>query len=166
MGNTILYQKNLIIISNIMAIEKLTTLALSLFSNKGAYAIFCGAGISRSAGIITGWEIENDLIRKIAVTKGVEESEDWHGWYKNTLGRSAEYSTLLDEVAKTPTERVQLMRVYFEPTEEERDNEMKLPTKAHRAIAQLAKGGYIKIIITTNFDRLFETALNEEGIAF
>ncbi|HDR9355976.1 TPA: SIR2 family protein [Burkholderia vietnamiensis] len=40
-----------------------------------------------------------------------------------------------------------------------------MPTKAHRAIAKLALGGYVRLIITTNFDRLMERALEDEGVA-
>lgn len=52
------------------------------------------------------------------------------------------------------------MKPYFEPVGKERPK----PTKAHYAIAKLAKNGYLKVILTTNFDRLLETALEEEGI--
>lgn len=45
-----------------MKIEKLTTLAFSMYSNKGAYALLLGSGISRSAHIPTGWEVETNLI--------------------------------------------------------------------------------------------------------
>ena len=45
-----------------MKIERLTTLAFSMYSNKGAYALLLGSGISRSAHIPTGWEIESCLI--------------------------------------------------------------------------------------------------------
>ena len=58
---------------NYMSINKLTTLAFSVYSNKGAYALLCGAGISRSAGIKTGWNIEEDLIQKIAATQGITD---------------------------------------------------------------------------------------------
>ena len=34
-----------------------------------------------------------------------------------------------------------------------------MPTKAHRAIAQLVKDGIMRVIITTNFDRLLENAI-------
>ena len=39
-----------------------------------------------------------------------------------------------------------------------------MPTKAHIAIAKLVKAGYIRVIITTNFDRLLEKALESEGV--
>ena len=45
-----------------MKIERLTTVAFSMYSNKGAYVLLLGSGISRSAHIPTGWEIESCLI--------------------------------------------------------------------------------------------------------
>ena len=40
----------------------------------------------------------------------------------------------------------------------------KVPTPAHRAIARLVAAKYIKVIITTNFDRLIEDALGEMSV--
>lgn len=147
-----------------MGIEKLTTLAFSMYSNKGAYALLLGSGISHSAHIPSGWEVEEKLIQKIGVSQGVAESEDWHQWYKDCYKQSASYSALLGEIVKTPTERVQLMRSFFEPTNEEKELGWKAPTKAHLAIARLAKEGYVRVILTTNFDRLLEKAFELEGI--
>ena len=39
--------------------ERLTTLAFSMYNNKGAYALLLGAGISRPARIPSGWDVEN-----------------------------------------------------------------------------------------------------------
>lgn len=147
-----------------MGIEKLTTLAFSMYSNKGAYALLLGSGISRSSGIPSGWDVEERLIQMLGESQGVTEQEDWHQWYRERYGEPASYSSLLGALATTSTERVQLMRPFFEPTEEERELGRKEPTKAHRAIAQLAKEGYIRVILTTNFDRLLEKALEAEGV--
>lgn len=147
-----------------MKIDKLTTLAFSMYSNKGAYALLLGSGVSRAAHISTAWEIESDLISKVAAIKGVTDEEDWHEWYKNEYGEKANYSDLLDNLTKTSTERVHLLKDYFEPSDEDKELGWKQPTAAHRAIAKLAKAGYVKVIVTTNFDRLIETALQEEGI--
>ncbi len=147
-----------------MEIERLTTLAFSMYTNKGAYALLLGAGISRSAHIPSGWEVVNILIEKLAATKKITNEDDWHKWYKNKYGHFASYSSLLESLAKTSTERVQLMKGFFEPTEEEKELGWKVPTKAHRAIAKLAKKGYIRVVFTTNFDRLLERALEMEGI--
>ncbi|MFY1612315.1 SIR2 family protein [Macellibacteroides fermentans] len=147
-----------------MGIERLTTLAFSMYTNKAAYALLLGAGISRSSHIPSGWEVENLLIEQLAAIQGVADIEDWHQWYKDKYGNSATYSSLLEELVKEPTERVQLMRGFFEPTDEEKELGWKKPTKAHEAIAKLAKDGYIRVILTTNFDRLLERALEAEDI--
>ena len=147
-----------------MGIEKLTTLAFSMYSNKGAYALLLGSGISRSAHIPSGWEVEEKLIQKLGVSQGVTESDDWHQWYKDKYQQPASYTSLLGEIVKKPTERVQLMKSFFEPTDEEKEVGWKTPTKAHLSIARLAKKGYIRVILTTNFDRLLEKAFELEGI--
>jgi len=129
------------------------------------YALLLGSGLSRSAGIPTGWEVVIDLIRKLASLMKADCEPRPEEWYVKTFGEQPDYARLLDEIAKSPAERQQLLRGYFEPTEEEREQGMKIPTRAHRAIAELAKREYVKLIITTNFDRLLETALGEIGVS-
>ena len=147
-----------------MGIEKITTLAFSMYSNKGAYALLLGSGISRSAHIPSGWEVEEILIQKVGASQGITESDNWHQWYKNKYQQPASYSSLLGEIVKTSTERVQLMKSFFEPTDEEKEVGWKTPTKAHISIARLAKKGYVRVILTTNFDRLLEKAFELEGV--
>ena len=84
--------------------------------------------------------------------------------YQSTFGKAPDYSDLIEQLATTPAERLLLLRGYFEPTEEERADGLKLPTEAHRAIARLAAAGYIRVIVTTNFDRLLEQALQAAGV--
>jgi len=47
-------------------IDPILSLAVSVYHNKGVYSLLLGSGISRSAGIPTGWEIVLDLIRQVA----------------------------------------------------------------------------------------------------
>ena len=147
-----------------MDIERLTTLAFSMYSNRGAYALLLGSGISCAAHIPSGWTVEEELIQQLALTQGIVEAEDWHQWYEETYHEPASYSALLEALVKTSTERVQLMRPFFEPTDKEKELGWKSPTKAHYAIARLVKAGYIRVILTTNFDRLLEKALESEGV--
>lgn len=142
----------------------LTTLSFSIYSNKGVYALLLGSGISRSAGIPTGWNIVTDLIQKLAVQYGKNDIDNPEKWFEEQYGECPNYSTILSKLVHTQTERVNLLKPYFEPNEEERENHFKEPTKAHRAIAQLAKDGYIKLVLTTNFDRLLEKSLEDVGI--
>ena len=145
-------------------LDPVLSLALSLHSNKGVYALLLGSGISRAAQIPTGWEIVEDLIRKIATLRGQECGTDPAAWYQTAFDGPPNYSDLLAEIARTPAERAQLLRNYFEPTEDEKNHGVKVPTTAHRAIARLAAKGYIRVILTTNFDRLLEAALEAEGV--
>lgn len=145
-------------------IDPLHSLAFSIQANPGVYAVLLGSGVSRAAQIPTGWEITLDLVRKLAEVAGENCGADPARWYCERYGKKPDYSDLLDALAKTPAERQQLLRAYLEPSEEERADGLKTPTAAHRAIANLAAKGYIRVIITTNFDRLMEMALADAGV--
>jgi hypothetical protein len=146
-------------------IDPMVSLAFAVYSNKGAYALLLGSGISRASGIPTGWEVVLDLIRKVAKLEGEDCEPDPAEWFRKKHGAEPNYSKILDEIAKSPVDRQQLLRGYFEPTEEEREQNLKLPSAAHKAIAQMVAAGYLRIIIQTNFDRLTEKALEEVGIS-
>ena len=147
-----------------MIIDPITSLAFSVHENKGVYALLLGSGLSRAAFVPTGWEITLDLIRRVAVAENVEDQPDWAKWYRGKNGSEPSYSELLDNLSSTPDERRAILHSYIEPTSEDRDQGRKIPTKAHRAIANLVSDGFVKVIITTNFDRLMENALREVGI--
>ena len=144
--------------------DPIIKLALSIHSNPGIYALLLGSGLSRSAGIPTGWDIVLDLIQKLAALKNEKPEPDPETWYKDKFGEPSEYSKLLDMLTATPAERMAILKAYFEPTDEEKEQGLKVPTPAHRAIAKLVKLGYFRMILTTNFDRLLEKALQDEGI--
>ena len=145
-------------------IDPIHSLAFSIQANRGVYAVLVGSGVSRPAKIPTGWEITLDLVRKLAKLHEETCDPDPALWYRNKFDRDADYSGLLDELAKTPAERQQLLRGYWEPNDREREEGEKQPTAAHRAIAALVARGFIRVILTTNFDRLVETALTDEGV--
>ena len=145
-------------------IDPIESLSFSIQANPGVYALLLGSGISRPAGIPTGWEITLDLVERLAAVYKENSEPDPVDWFKGKFGRAPDYSVLLDELAKTRTERQQLLRPYFEANEKEREEGLKQPTAAHHAIAQLAAQGFVKIIITTNFDSLTESALREAGV--
>jgi hypothetical protein len=150
---------------NISMIDPLVSLAHAVYSNKGVYAVLLGSGISRAAGIPTGWEITLELVRRIAKAEGVaEDITDPAVWFRTTKGREPEYSALLDMLAVTAEERRATLHRFIEPTQEETQAGVKVPTAAHRALARLTARGYIRVILTTNFDRLTETALREAGV--
>jgi len=145
-------------------IDPSLALALAVHTTRGAYALLLGSGISRSAGIPTGWEVVLDLIRKLAHLQQADCEPDPADWYVRTYNEQPDYARLLDQLAHTPAARQQLLKAYFEPNDDERAQGLKRPTAAHRAIAELVAAGAIRVIITTNFDRLLEQALETVGI--
>ena len=145
-------------------IDSIHSLAFSIQAKPGVYAVLIGSGVSRTAGIPTGWEVTLDLIRKLARLYGDEASPDPEAWYRDRFDRDPDYSELLDGLAKTPAERQLLLKGYFEPTDADVEQGQKQPTKAHHAIAALAARGFVKAIVTTNFDRLMEGALSAAGV--
>jgi NAD-dependent SIR2 family protein deacetylase len=130
------------------------------------YALLLGSGLSSAAGIPTGWQIILDLIRQLATAQDVHltNDEETEAWYRETYNQEANYSDLLDALTSTSAERQALLLGYFEPTDEEREEGEKTPTDAHRAIARMVRNGNVRMILTTNFDRLLEQALQDEGV--
>lgn len=145
-------------------LDPMTSLAFSIYHGKGRYALLLGSGVSRGAGIPTGWEVLLDLIRKVAALKGEDCGPVPEQWYRAKTGKEPDYSDLLEALAKSPQERQQLLRGYFGPTAQEREEGRKTPGDAHRAVAELVRDGYFRVILTTNFDRLLERALEECGV--
>lgn len=145
-------------------VDPMTQVAFAVHQNKGVFALLLGSGISRAAEIPTGWEITLDLIRRVAESNGVKDEPDWEKYYVETEGKEPDYSDLLGKLAITKSERRSILHGYIEPSGTDREEGRKVPTDAHRAIARLIRSGHIRVIITTNFDRLIETALRDEGV--
>lgn len=139
-------------------------LAMAMHSSPGAYALLLGSGLSTAAGIPTGWDIVLDLIARLALANGEDPPDDPEAWYAKRFGEEPDYAKLLAKVAKTATERRALLRGYFEPTDAEREQGLKVPTAAHRAIAELVRARHVRVILTTNFDPLTEQALEAAGV--
>ena len=145
-------------------IDPTVSLAFSIQAAPQRYALLLGSGVSTGAGIPTGWQITLDLVAKLAAASNESFGGDPEAWYRGRYGEPPNYSRLLDDLAKTPDDRQALLRSYIEPGENDAEAGSKLPTAAHHAIASLVQGGFINVIITTNFDRLLERALTDAGI--
>jgi hypothetical protein len=145
-------------------VEPLTRIALGITAKPNLYAILLGSGISSAAGIPTGYDVTLALIRRLAVAEGIEPEEPF-SWYRSKFGQAADYSGVLQALATTPVERQALLRPFFEPSADDLASGLKEPTDAHRAIARIMRRGLVKVVITTNFDRLLERALEDAGLS-
>ncbi|WP_139000234.1 SIR2 family protein [Rhodococcus zopfii] len=139
--------------------EALLPLAFSLHDDPGTYALIAGAGISFGA-VPVAWEVFTDLIIRIAQTHGTELHRDTaESWYQKQFSTEPTYEGVLEQLGPTPAARKAILREAFEP-----GGQLPKPTNAHRAVAQLMKAGAIQIVVTMNFDRLFEQALRDEDV--
>jgi len=144
-----------------LELKPLEALALSLHHSPGVMALLVGSGLSRAAGVPTGWDITLDLVRRLGALKGVDGEDDWAAWYHQRFGTTPDYSELLDALASTTGERRNLLQSYIEAKPGEGGRR---PTRAHHAIARLVADGAVRVILTTNFDRLLESALRDAGV--
>jgi hypothetical protein len=155
------------------ALDPMVALATGVHACPGVYALLLGSGVSTAAGIPTGWQVVVDLVRRAAAAAGTEDAapgealvaspEGW--WAEHGNDEPLGYSNLLGSLASTSAARQALLARYFEPTEEDREEGAKQPTAAHRAVASLVARGAVRVILTTNFDRLMERALEDIGIS-
>jgi hypothetical protein len=136
----------------------------ALFDSPGVYAVFAGSGLSSNAGIKTGYQVVEELVRRVAASEGVDldatgtDPAEW--WEENGFGE-LKYAPLIESLARTPAAQRALLRRFFEPG-------LDLPvapTAAHRALAQLVADGRVRVIATTNFDPLIERAIEAVGLS-
>ncbi len=164
--------RSVAVTSTVNAFDPLVMLATGVHAKPGVYALLLGSGVSTGAGIPTGWGIVQELVRRAAAAHDPDNPEaagaaaaDPDAWWdRNGDGQPLGYSNLLAALAPTPASRQALLAGFFEPDEEDAEAGRKVPGVAHRAIAHMARRRLIRVILTTNFDRLMERALEDAGI--
>lgn len=142
-----------------------------MHSQPGVYTLLLGSGVSTGAGLLTGWGVVTELVARAAaasdpsnaaaVAAARADPEAW--WLEHGEGMLG-YSTLLAQLAPSAASRQGLLAGFFELGAED-DDPVRQPSRAHHAIAQLVRRGSVRVIITTNFDRLTEQALEAVGIS-
>ncbi len=148
-----------------IGVDPRDALATSMFGAPGVYAILVGSGMSSAAGVLTGERIIEDLVRKVARSAGADPEvfdADPRSWWEQRTGALPRYDSLLEAVAGTDAARQALLRSYFERHPE--TGEPIEPTPAHHALAALCRAGFVRIVLTTNFDNLIERALEAAGV--
>ncbi|HVV77154.1 MAG TPA: SIR2 family protein [Mycobacteriales bacterium] len=147
-------------------VDPRVALATSIHGAPGIYAAMVGSGMSSAAGILTGWQVVLDLVNRVARAQDVDLEAVGlmpDAWWTQTYGEPPAYGSVLKELAPTPAARQALLRPYFEPSGP--GGEGRVPTAGHEALAQLAAAGGVRVILTTNFDRLIERALDGAGVS-
>ena len=152
-------------------LNHLDELSVYLHRRKGTYAVLIAAGVSKAAGMPSGWDVAYELTAQLAASAGhpndpntPEGKVALEQWYKSTHGDKWSYSTVVALVACTQALQRNTLEKFFVPTDDERIQGLKQPTRGHLALAHLIKGGYIRVVLTPNFDDLLEQALLTVGV--
>lgn len=142
-----------------MTLDPIVSLSVALAEAPGTCAFFLGSGVSRDAGVPTGWEVMRDGLRRLhqLETTSAEPLEDHEldAWLVETGRDSITYSELLELIAPDQAVRREYLAGLFEQRE---------PGPTHQALARLGERGLVRVFVTTNFDRLLEHALLASGI--
>lgn len=141
-------------------VDPILSLAISVAEGRGNCAFFLGSGVSRPAGILTGKEILRDTrIQLYKLSNNIEsvDNKELSKWLKKSNYKDFTYSQILEALCPSAEERRGFLGKYFIG---------KNPTDFHRLVAKMVKKNTIKVILTTNFDRLMEKALEDESIDY
>ncbi len=97
-------------------IDPVISLAFSIHSKKGIYALLLGSGVSRAAGIPIGRDIVLDLIRRLANITNENCEPDPDKWYISKFKEEPNYSKILEDITKSATVRNQILKSYLNRT--------------------------------------------------
>lgn len=135
-------------------INPIIPLSYNIADKKRKYILLCGSGISKDAGIPTGWDILLEALRLIRHQMDGEvieyTNEEMESYY-NEKFEGATYSEIIEKMFPGDEEQREFLEEMFKD---------KHPGKAHDLIAKLIDRGLVRLIITTNFDSKIEEALD------
>lgn len=134
-------------------------LAASALPGEKKYILFAGAGVSKDAGVPTAWDLMLKTASLLYAADNPEStslvnSNEIESWFMKSEYSNMEYADLMERLYPTYPEQQQFLKTYL--------NNHKIGA-AHYGIAELARRGIIRAIITTNFDHYIERALEENG---
>ncbi|MGC1121259.1 MAG: SIR2 family protein [Candidatus Methanofastidiosia archaeon] len=132
-------------------------LAASALPGEKKYILFAGAGVSKDAGVPTSWDLmlKTASLLYAADTDRVDPDIDLEKWFVNSKYAEMKFSELIEMIYPNYPDQQDFLKQYLGNKE---------IGDGHRGIAELARRGIIRAIITTNFDHCLEKALEEKGL--
>jgi SIR2-like domain len=84
---------------------------------------------------------------------------------ERTHREGARLQRTIEPPGETASRTSRHLKTVFRADAEERNEGAKIPTAAHKAVAWLVAEGFVRVVITTNFDRLLEQAFEATGVS-
>jgi hypothetical protein len=123
------------------------------------YILFAGGGVSKDAGIPTAWDLMLKIAGLLYVADNPEKeiipNTELEKWFIKSKYAQMEYSELMELIYPKNPDQQDFLKKYL--------NNYKTG-ESHKGIAELARRGIIRAIITTNFDHYIEKALEERDL--
>lgn len=140
-------------------INPIISLAANALPGEKKYILFAGAGVSKDAGIPTAWDVmlkTAGLLYAESVKNEVKDPDiDLEIWLKNSQYGQMSYAEMMDQIYPNYPDQQSFLNKALG----------KQPIgDVHLLIAEIARRGIIRAIITTNFDDYLEKALEENKI--
>ena len=142
-----------------MALDPIVSLSVAIAEAPGACTVLLGSGVSRDAGVPTGVEVLRNGLRQLHDLENPEagpiDDSALGIWLRETGREELRYSDLLELITPDRAIRRDYLAGLFEDVK---------PSATHEHLAALASDGFVRVFVTTNFDRLLEHALQARGI--
>jgi NAD-dependent SIR2 family protein deacetylase len=135
------------------------------FARAGRVVVFAGAGVSAGRpSALPGWRQLNEEIVAALRTR-LEQAVERKEWLADVVSRVGGQR---DAGRFPPDYQAQIIEEmcgdrYFRALQA---LDVDVVNSGHEGIAALAAGGALRAVVTTNFDRLIERALERRGVAF
>jgi hypothetical protein len=136
-------------------VDPLIRLAANAAPKERRYVLIAGAGVSKDAGQATGWDILLETARLIRAAEGGDQTQSIEEWFLASPHARESYASMVEALYPNPAEQQAFLARSLHVTK---------PGRAHEAIAELARRGVLRAIITSNFDDLLERALRTRGL--
>ena len=132
-------------------------LAASALPGERKYILFAGAGVSKDAGIPTAWDLmlKTAALLYTAEDPAAKDRVNLEEWFASSPYAGMGYSELMGELYPNHPDQQSFLSSFLGD---------KPIGEAHKLIAELARRGIIRAIVTTNFDDCLERALEEKGL--
>lgn len=132
-------------------------LAASALPGEKKYILFAGAGISKDARVPTAWDLmlKTASLLYAADIDAVDPNVNLEEWFLKSKYAQMEYSELIGKIYPNYPDQQSFLKNYLDSKD---------IGQAHKGIAELARRGIIRAIITTNFDHYIEKALEEKKL--